>query len=55
MVLKGFEAGKAPIRHRLKRFDMTKTHTGHDFGYLTIEGQTVMFKIDAYDLDLQYY
>ncbi len=26
----------------------------HDFGSLTVEGHVVMFKIDAYDLDLQY-
>jgi hypothetical protein len=25
-----------------------------DFGSLTVEGHVVMFKIDAYDLDLQY-
>jgi hypothetical protein len=26
----------------------------HDFGSLTVEGHVVMFKIDAYDLTLQY-
>jgi hypothetical protein len=26
----------------------------HDFGTVQVEGHTVMFKIDYYDLDLQY-
>lgn len=29
-------------------------YSEHDFGSLTVEGHVVMFKIDAYDLDLQY-
>jgi len=36
-----FEEGNDPYRE-------------HDFGSVEIDGQTFFFKIDAYDLDLQY-
>ncbi|MBM6593097.1 DUF3768 domain-containing protein [Microvirga pudoricolor] len=48
----------AKIDRAVRAFDAptpdNDPYNEHDFGSLTVEGYVVMFKIDAYDLDLQY-